>query len=231
MTQFSRSQTADQGTALPGGRGGPLPHDQKGEDMKRKHWTLIVPGAVLLCAIAGIRRSNCGTRFKPHSTPIRKSGRRLHNKLATKEERKQAEGPVVSAHFGRRLGGRARTAQPDPPRPRHRRRDAVAGRRLRHRRPAAVEHRRPRRRDQAPGVAHRRRRGPRRGALRIRRAQRQPRLHRLSAAAAAGGDRAGQCDLPRAAGRRPSRRRRPRARSASPTSSRPKSGCNRPAPA
>jgi adhesin transport system outer membrane protein len=59
--------------------------------MKRKHWTLIVPGAVLLCAspafAVDLREAvQAALNTNPQ---IRQA---VHNKLATKEERKQAEG-------------------------------------------------------------------------------------------------------------------------------------------
>ncbi len=59
--------------------------------MKRKHWTLIVPGAVLMCAspafAVDLREAvQAALNTNPE---IRQA---VHNKLATKEERKQAEG-------------------------------------------------------------------------------------------------------------------------------------------
>jgi outer membrane protein, adhesin transport system len=66
--------------------------------MKRKHWTMIVPGAVLLCATPalGIELRDA-VQAALHTNPeIRQA---VHNKLATKEERKQAEGlwyPTIS---------------------------------------------------------------------------------------------------------------------------------------
>ena len=57
--------------------------------MKRKHWTMIVPGAVLLCATPAFAvdlreavQAALGT-----NPEIRQA---VHNKIATKEERKQA---------------------------------------------------------------------------------------------------------------------------------------------
>jgi adhesin transport system outer membrane protein len=66
--------------------------------MKRKHWTMIVPGAVLLCAspayAVDLREAvQAALNTNPE---IRQAA---HNKLATKEERKQAEGtwyPTIS---------------------------------------------------------------------------------------------------------------------------------------
>ena len=66
--------------------------------MTRKHWTMIVPGAVLLCATPafGIELRDA-VQAALHTNPeIRQA---VHNKLATKEERKQAEGlwyPTIS---------------------------------------------------------------------------------------------------------------------------------------
>jgi len=59
--------------------------------MKRKHWTLIVPGAVLMCtspAFAVDLREAVQAALNTNPE-IRQA---VHNKLATKEERKQAEG-------------------------------------------------------------------------------------------------------------------------------------------
>ena len=59
--------------------------------MKRKHWTLIVPGAVLMCtspAFAVDLREPVQAALNTNPE-IRQA---VHNKLATKEERKQAEG-------------------------------------------------------------------------------------------------------------------------------------------
>ena len=66
--------------------------------MKRKHWTLIVPGAVLLCATPafGIDLREAVQAALNTNPEIRQA---VHNKLATKEERKQAEGrwwPTIS---------------------------------------------------------------------------------------------------------------------------------------
>src|SRR5688572_134419 len=66
--------------------------------MKTKHWTLIVPGAVLLCATPafGIDLREAVQSALNTNPEIRQA---VHNKLATKEERKQAEGrwyPTVS---------------------------------------------------------------------------------------------------------------------------------------
>ena len=181
--------------------------------------------------VAGIRASNCATPSNPRSTPIPKSGRRFTTSVATQEERVQGAGPVVSARLGRRLGRRSQPAQPDPPRHRHCRQDAVADRRRPHRRPAAVRQRRPRGRNPPPGVAHRRRRGAGRGALRIRRAQR--RRAPTSTICCSSGWWRSRRTMRRSMSGLPATfaKASPRARSASPTSSRPKSGCSRPAPA
>ena len=59
--------------------------------MTRKHWTLIVPGAVLMCtspAFAVDLREAVQAALNTNPE-IRQA---VHNKLATKEERKQAEG-------------------------------------------------------------------------------------------------------------------------------------------
>ncbi len=66
--------------------------------MKRKHWTLIVPGAVLLCATPafGVDLREAVQSALNTNPEIRQA---VHNKLATKEERKQAEGrwlPTIS---------------------------------------------------------------------------------------------------------------------------------------
>jgi adhesin transport system outer membrane protein len=66
--------------------------------MKTKHWTLIVPGAVLLCATPalGIDLREAVQSAMQTNPEIRQA---VHNKLATKEERKQAEGrwyPTIS---------------------------------------------------------------------------------------------------------------------------------------
>jgi adhesin transport system outer membrane protein len=66
--------------------------------MKRKHWTLIVPGAVLLCATPalGVDLREAVQAALNTNPEIRQA---VHNKLATKEERKQAEGrwyPTIS---------------------------------------------------------------------------------------------------------------------------------------
>ena len=66
--------------------------------MKRKHWTLIVPGAVLLCATPalGVELRDAVQSALQTNPEIRQA---VHNKLATKEERKQSEGrwyPTIS---------------------------------------------------------------------------------------------------------------------------------------
>src|SRR5687767_5218341 len=90
-TRFSRLSTADQGNGPPWWTGRVFACDQKGEDMTRKHWTLIVPGAVLLCtspAFAIDLREAVQAALNTNPE-IRQA---VSNKLATKEERKQAEG-------------------------------------------------------------------------------------------------------------------------------------------
>ena len=64
--------------------------DQKGEDMK-KHWTLIVPGAVLLCATPAMAvELRDAVQAALNTNPqIRQA---IHNKEATKAERKQGQG-------------------------------------------------------------------------------------------------------------------------------------------
>ena len=59
--------------------------------MKTKHWTLLVPGAVLLCATPalGVELKDAVQSALNTNPEIRQA---VHNKLATKEERKQAEG-------------------------------------------------------------------------------------------------------------------------------------------
>ena len=90
-TQFSPSQTADQGSGPPWWTGRVFAHDQKGEDMKTKHWTMIVPGAVLLCASPafGVDLQSAVQAALSTNPEIRQA---VANKEATKEERKQAEG-------------------------------------------------------------------------------------------------------------------------------------------
>ena len=69
---------------------GPRLFDQKGEDMK-KHWTLIVPGAVLLCgtpAMAIDLREAVQAALNTNPE-IRQA---ISNKEATRDERKQAQG-------------------------------------------------------------------------------------------------------------------------------------------
>ena len=66
--------------------------------MNRKHWTLLVPGAVLLCATPafGVDLREAVQAALNTNPEIRQA---VHNKLATKEERKQAEGrwmPTIS---------------------------------------------------------------------------------------------------------------------------------------
>ena len=66
--------------------------------MKRKHWTFVVPGAVLLCATPafGVDLREAVQAALNTNPEIRQA---VHNKLATKEERKQAEGrwfPTIS---------------------------------------------------------------------------------------------------------------------------------------
>jgi len=81
---------------------GPSLSDQKGEDMIKKHWTLIVPGAVLLCTIpvqaAELRDAVQGALST--NPQIRQA---VANKAATQEERVQAEGlwyPRISVEAG-----------------------------------------------------------------------------------------------------------------------------------
>jgi outer membrane protein, adhesin transport system len=59
--------------------------------MNRKHWTMIVPGAVLLCTTPafGVELKDAIQTALQTNPEIRQA---VHNKLATKEERKQAEG-------------------------------------------------------------------------------------------------------------------------------------------
>ena len=70
--------------------GGPLPKDQKGEDMK-KHWTLIIPGALMLCATpaTAIELRDAVQAALNTNPEIRQA---IHNKAATQAERRQAEG-------------------------------------------------------------------------------------------------------------------------------------------
>ena len=112
-TRFSRPLTADQGSGPPWWTGRVIAHDQKGEDMKRKHWTLIVPGAVLLCATPafGVDLRDAVQAALSTNPEIRQA---VHNKLATKEERKQAEGLWYPTHFGRRFGWRSQACATRP---------------------------------------------------------------------------------------------------------------------
>lgn len=89
MMQCSRQLTADHGFG-PLVDGGPFPKDQKGEDMK-KHWTVIIPGALLLCATpaAGIELRDAVQAALQTNPEIRQA---IHNKAATQKERRQAEG-------------------------------------------------------------------------------------------------------------------------------------------
>lgn len=69
--------------------------------MKRKHWTLIVPGAVLLCATPawGVDLREAVQSALQSNPEIRQA---VANKAATQEERRQAEGlwlPRVSVEF------------------------------------------------------------------------------------------------------------------------------------
>jgi adhesin transport system outer membrane protein len=90
-TRFSRLLTANQGNGPPRWTGRVFGFDQKGEDMKTKHWTLIVPGAVLLCAAPafGVDLQSAVQAALNTNPEIRQA---VANKEATKEERKQAEG-------------------------------------------------------------------------------------------------------------------------------------------
>ena len=65
--------------------------DQKGEDMIKKHWTLIVPGAVLLCTVpvqAAELRDAVQSALNTNPS-IRQA---VANRAATMEERVQAQG-------------------------------------------------------------------------------------------------------------------------------------------
>src|SRR6478735_2477232 len=89
--RFSQQPTADTSDGPPWWTGRAFAHDQKGEDMKRKHWTLIVPGAVLLCATPAFAvdlREAIQSALNTNPE-IRQA---VHNKIATREERKQAQG-------------------------------------------------------------------------------------------------------------------------------------------
>ena len=194
--------------------------------MTKKHWTMIVPGAVLLCTMPaqGAELRDAVQAALNSNPQIRQA---VANRAATQEERVQAQGlcyPRVSVEAVRRC---SQVAQPDAEGPRHRRRHPLAVRRSADRRPVVVQQRRARSRNPPPGFTHRRRSGAGRGTVRICRAQRFAQLYRLFAAATAGRDRGRQCDVPPAARRRSCAKAWPRARSASPTSSRQKSACNR----
>src|SRR4030095_5926696 len=87
--QCSRQLTADHGFG-PLVDGGPRPQDQKGEDMKN-HWTITIPGALLLCATpaAAIALRYAVQAALQTNPEIRQA---IHNKEATRHEREQAEG-------------------------------------------------------------------------------------------------------------------------------------------
>ena len=72
--------------------------------MTKKHWTIIVPGAVLLCAspALGVELRDAVQSALTTNPEIRQA---VANRLATQEERVQGQGPVVSEGFGRGLGG------------------------------------------------------------------------------------------------------------------------------
>ncbi len=69
---------------------GAFHQDQKGEDMK-KHWTLIVPGAVLLSAVPamGAELRDAVQAALNTNPEVRQA---IHNKAATREERRQSQG-------------------------------------------------------------------------------------------------------------------------------------------
>lgn len=86
--------------------GGPDPQDQKGEDMKM-HWTIIVPGALLLCATpaAAIELRDAVQAALNTNPEIRQA---IHNKAATQAERRQAEGlwlPTVTVETSAGIRG------------------------------------------------------------------------------------------------------------------------------
>ena len=89
MMPFSRLPTAEPGNG-PSVDGGPDPQDQKGEDMK-KHWTMIIPGALLLSATpaTAIELRDAVQAALNTNPEIRQA---IHNKEATRAERRQAEG-------------------------------------------------------------------------------------------------------------------------------------------
>src|SRR6478672_11092321 len=89
--RFSQQPTADTSDGPPWWTGRAFAHDQKGEDMKRKHWTLIVPGAVLLCATPafGVELRDAVQAALITNPEIRQA---VANRVATQEERVQATG-------------------------------------------------------------------------------------------------------------------------------------------
>jgi hypothetical protein len=202
--------------------------DQKGEDMKRKHWTMIVPGAVLLCASPafGVELRDAVQAALNTNPEIRQA---VAQQAGDQGRAGAGRGPVVSARFGRRLGRRSQAAQPDPPRSRHRRRDAVADRRRAHRRSAAVDSGgreaeiRARRRAPTP---------PRRGSRSAANSSRSTSAAPTSTICCSSGWSRSRRTMRRSTSGSPATfaKASPRARSASPTSSRPKSGCSRRAP-
>ena len=70
---------------------GPLLSDQKGKDMIKKHWTLIVPGAVLLCAVP-VQAAELRDAVQSALNTNPQIRQAVANRAATQEERVQAQG-------------------------------------------------------------------------------------------------------------------------------------------
>ena len=70
---------------------GPLLSDQKGKDMIKKHWTLIVPGAVLLCAVP-VQAAELRDAVQSALNTNPQIRQAVANRAATREERVQAQG-------------------------------------------------------------------------------------------------------------------------------------------
>src|SRR3989337_2860163 len=139
--------------------------------MKRKHWTMIVPGAVLLCTTPAyaVELRDAVQAALSTNPEIRQA---VANTAATREERVQAQGlwyPRVSVE-----GSAGVRSLRNPTR----RNIGIADETLW---PVEGGLTAP-----PPPVRHG---GRGRGALGVRRPQRRPNLHRLSPPAAAGGDR------------------------------------------
>ena len=70
---------------------GPSLSNQKGKDMIKKHWTLIVPGAVLLCAVP-VQAAELRDAVQSALNTNPQIRQAVANRAATQEERVQAQG-------------------------------------------------------------------------------------------------------------------------------------------